>query len=95
MILKKKNAYENYRSSVEKIKKGSLKREEGKKEFEAILSILLENFEEIKEKHYDKRNFRNRFKYILGSELMKLRLETPDEVIGVLGRMDERIRPER
>ena len=93
--LKKNNAYKNYQGSVKKIKDGSLKKEEGKEAFEVIISILFENFEEIKEKYYDKRDFRDRFKQVLGSELMKFRLETPDEVIGFLGRMDELVRPRR
>ena len=91
--LKETNAYGKYGGSIKKIKGGFLKKEEGKEAFENIISIVFENFEEIRERYYDKRYFRDRFKHMLGSELMKFRLETPEEVMSFLARIDEMLRP--
>ena len=90
--LKQANAFKKYRGFIKKIKDGFLKREEGKEAFENIISIVFENSEEIKERYYDKREFRDRFKHVLGSELMKFTLETPGEVISSLARIDEMLK---
>ena len=93
--LKGTDAYERYSGSFKNIKNGFLKKKEGKEAFENIISIIFENFGEIKERYGDKRWFRDRFKHMLGSELMKFRLETPEEVISFLARIDEMLRPQR
>ena len=91
----KQNAYKKYQGSIKKIKNGLLKKEEGKDAFNDIISIVFDNFEEIKGSYYSKEAFRDRFKHMLGSELMKFRLETPEEVISSLARIDEMLRPQR
>ena len=91
--LKETSAYEKYQDSIKKIKDGCLKKEDGKEAFENIISIIFENFEETKNRYHEKWIFRDRFKYMLGSELMKFRLETPEEVLSLLEIIDERLRP--
>lgn len=91
--LKKTNAYENYQGAIKKVKDGLLVKEEGKEAFKNIISIVFENFKEAQERFHEKRWFTDRFKRMLGSELIRFKLETPDEVIGFLARIDERLRP--
>ena len=91
--LKKTNAYENYQGYIRKVKDGLLDKEEGKEAFKNIINIAFQNFKEIQEKFHEKRWFSDRFKRMLGSELMRFRLETPEEIIGFLARIDEMLRP--
>ncbi|MHA1664620.1 MAG: ATP-dependent nuclease [Candidatus Njordarchaeales archaeon] len=93
--LKETNAYGRYQASIKKIKNSSLKNEDGKEAFENIISIIFDNFDRIKDRYYEKWIFRDRFKYTLGSELVKFKLETPKEVISFLARIDEMLRPQR
>ncbi|MHA1582625.1 MAG: ATP-dependent nuclease [Candidatus Baldrarchaeia archaeon] len=91
----KEEAYKKYQDCLEKINGGSLRKQEGKDAFEDLLSIIFENFEEIKARYYDKWIFRDRFKHMLGSELMRFKLETPEEVISVLAKIDQMLKPSR
>jgi len=83
----KLNEIDSYKDKIKTIKEHSLKDSTGKKAFEDIMNIIYENSGSIKER-YDKYSFRRKFKEVLGSELIKFKLETPREVIEKLISID-------